>query len=144
MLGEPIPLSLKFITGFSIAGFLFSGYLSVVKLFSNTCAVQGGCPFFLGLPACYFGFVIYVALVALSVAAIRRRMPFHGALIAIIAVALLGILFAGYLTFTEFSAFIKTGFSGAFGVPTCLIGLMFYMIILGTAALGLAHHRTHQ
>lgn len=140
-----IPLSLKFITGFSIAGLLFSGYLSVVKLFSGICAVNEGCPYFLGLPTCYYGFAIYVALTVLAITAIRQRITFHKALTFVTTVAFLGVLFAGYFSIREFPVFMQKGFASyAFGAPTCLFGLVFYMLIFASAALGLAHHRAHE
>lgn len=140
-----MPLSLWFITGFSVAGLLFSGYLSVIKLFTDICPVSGGCPYFLGFPACYYGLVLYVALVLLSVAAIKERLAFRKALISIAAVAVLGVLFAGYFSIIELPEFVRQGFAAyTFGAPTCIIGLIFYMFILASAGLGLAHHRAHE
>ncbi|MEK7118419.1 MAG: hypothetical protein AAB869_02305 [Patescibacteria group bacterium] len=141
---ERVPLSLKFITGFSIAGLLFSGYLSAVRFFSAVCAFNEGCPYFLGLPACYYGFVMYILLTLFSIAALRRNINFESALVAVVVVAFLGILFAGYFTAIELPALSKGAFaSSALGVPTCFLGLVFYMLIFVSAALGLAHHRTH-
>src|ERR1019366_10609833 len=44
------------------AGLLFSGYLSAVNLFSHTCAFNESCPFFLGYPACFYGFAMYLVM----------------------------------------------------------------------------------
>ena len=43
----------------TLAGVLFSGYLSGVKFISDTCAFNEGCPYFLGYPACYYGFLMF-------------------------------------------------------------------------------------
>jgi hypothetical protein len=44
------------------AGLLFSGYLSAVNLFSGTCAFNETCPYFLGYPACWYGFAMYLII----------------------------------------------------------------------------------
>lgn len=119
---ERIPLSLKFITGFSVAGLIFSGYLSAVKLFSTTCALGESCPYFLGLPACYYGFAMYIALTAFSVAALRRSMSYQYALTGVAIVAFLGIFFAGYFTAIELPALLNGAFvNSVLGVPTCFL-----------------------
>ena len=65
-------LSLKIILGISIAGLLFSGYLSYTELFQKTCPL-GGCSFVLGLPACVYGFVMYLALFVISLIGIKTK-----------------------------------------------------------------------
>ena len=47
-----------------LAGILFSGYLSAIKFFSATCAFNEPCPYFLGYPACYFGFGMFLIIFA--------------------------------------------------------------------------------
>lgn len=137
-----IPLSLRFITSFSVAGFLFSGYLTAVKLFSGACAFNETCPLVIGIPACWYGFALYVILLLLSILAIRRSIEFTKAVTAVAAVSLVGILFAGTLTMTELPAFLKKGFEAyAFGVPTCFMGLIFFMMIFVTAVLAWSHDR---
>lgn len=139
---KSIPLSLRFITGFSVAGFLFSGYLTAVKLFSGTCAFNETCPFVLGIPACWYGFALYVILLVLAILTVRKSIEFTKAVTAVAAVSLVGILFAGTLTVTELPAFLKNGFGAyTFGVPTCFMGLVFFMMIFVTAALAWSHER---
>lgn len=112
----------------SIAGLLFSGYLSGVKLVSNTCALGETCPFFLGVPACYFGFALYLTLTILSVFWVSRK----SARIAksLMVVSGIGILFAGYFTGKELPLLIQDGL-GAFtlGLPTCAWGMLFFVAI---------------
>lgn len=112
----------------SIAGLLFSGYLSAVKLFSNTCALGETCPLFLGLPACYFGFALYLTLTILSVFLVSRKSA--GIAKSLVAVSGLGILFAGYFTGKELPTLIQDGL-GAFtlGLPTCAWGMLFFVAI---------------
>jgi len=55
----------------SIAGMLFSGYLSYLELFASGCqffpiSCGENSPSFFSLPACVYGFVMYMTLVVLS------------------------------------------------------------------------------
>ncbi len=112
----------------SIAGLLFSGFLSAVKFFSNTCALGETCPIFLGLPACYFGFAMYLALAILSVFFVTRKSVRIRT--ALMAVAGLGIFFAGYFTGKELPKLFAEGIgSFVLGLPTCAWGLLFYVAI---------------
>lgn len=63
-------LILKNILILSIAGLLFSGYLSYGELFLQTCPV-GGCSNVLGMPACVYGFVMYLIVFILSAVGLR-------------------------------------------------------------------------
>lgn len=137
-----IPLSLRFIFGFALAGFFFSGYLTAVKLFSGACAFNETCPTVFHIPACWFGFAFYVTLLALAVQAVRGRLVFGDGIRYIALVSFTGVLFAGYLTLTELPQFVLRGFTAyTFGVPTCFLGLVFFMLIFVTAALSWSHER---
>ena len=114
----------------SVSGLLFSGYLSFYKLFSDTCAFGESCPLFLGLPACYLGFAMYVLLTVLSAGWFLKKVGEKSALKLIIAISFLGILFAGYFTLGELPLLFENGFSAYFfGLPTCALGLIFYILI---------------
>lgn len=120
----------KFILLFSFGGLLFAGYLSGVKFFTKTCALGETCPIFLGQPACYFGFGMYLVLFLLSLwwvfGKTNSKLPKGG----ITAVSFLGILFAGYFTFLELPILYENGFGAfAMGLPTCAWGLLFYLAI---------------
>jgi uncharacterized membrane protein len=118
------------ILGFSLAGLLFAGYLGGHKLFSGTCAFNESCPIFLGYPACYFGFAMYLILTIASVALIRSQGTSRGALRTLIGVSLFGVWFAGRFTLAELPVFFERGFSAyLFGLPTCALGLIFYTLI---------------
>lgn len=122
----------KTIFGLSIAGLLFAGYMSGVKLFSNTCAFGESCPYFLGYPACYYGFVMYLILAILSLLLVWGKMDRIKALRWLGVVSFLGILFAGYFTLLELPLLFAEGL-GAYmlGLPTCALGLIFYLLIFG-------------
>ena len=65
--------ALKIILGLSIAGMLFSGYLSYGELTSGVCPVGGGCSSLFGLPTCVYGFVMYLAVFVVSVMGLRSK-----------------------------------------------------------------------
>lgn len=119
----------------AFAGFLFSGYLSSVRFFSDTCAFNEPCPSFLGYPACYFGFIMFSVLFACSLALYTNVLEPAFAVRIISGVSLLGILFAGYFTLGEVSTIFSKGFSVfLLGLPTCAWGLIVYILIFITSA----------
>jgi uncharacterized membrane protein len=108
----------------SLAGLIFSGYLAGTKLFSGGCAFKEPCPYFFGVPVCYVGFILYTILTALSL--LQRRSGENWNLIA--GVSGVGVLYAGYFTFTE----IAFGFASNYALflPTCAWGLIFFTGLL--------------
>jgi uncharacterized membrane protein len=70
--------ALKYILGLSVAGLLFSGYLSYNELFASGCEdalIKCGTKSFdiLGLPACVYGFFMYLVIFILSYLGTRSR-----------------------------------------------------------------------
>lgn len=114
-----------------VGGLLFSGYLSAVKLFTETCAFNESCPYFLGYPACYYGFVMYLVIAVLGGLHVAHKIDGKKANEIILWVSFLGILFAGYFTVYELPLLFTEGLSAyVLGLPTCALGLIFYLIIL--------------
>jgi uncharacterized membrane protein len=114
----------------SFAGLLFSGYLSGIKFFSDTCAFGESCPYFLGYPACYYGFVMYVLLFLTSILTLVGKFNEHIGAKLVLSVASLGVLFAGYFTFRELPKLFSDGLTAyVLGLPTCALGLIFYILI---------------
>ena len=115
----------------TFGGVLFSGYLSGVKLTSGICAFNEPCPYFLGYPACYFGFVMYVTMFITSIAVFLKKVRSLQAVKIIFTISLLGILFAGYFVAQELlSSFARdTLVFYGLGLPTCVYGLIFFIII---------------
>lgn len=73
---------------------------------------------------------MYVIIAILAGLLVWGRMKENHALNAILATSLLGILFAGYFSWAELPLLLKNGFSAYwFGLPTCLLGLIFYLAI---------------
>lgn len=65
-------LALKLILAISVAGMLFSGYLSYGELVAKACPI-GGCTFVLGAPACVYGFVMYLIVFVISLLGILDK-----------------------------------------------------------------------
>lgn len=108
----------KIYLALTLAGVLFSGYLSSVKLFTKTCAFNESCPYFLGYPACYYGFVIFMSMFILTLFAIQKSYGEIWLSKLLSKLSLVGILFSGYFVLIE-----------NFKVSTCTFGLMFYIAI---------------
>jgi uncharacterized membrane protein len=58
--------ALKIIAWISLAGLFFSGYLSYSEIFNKICAL-GTCSSVSGIPACVYGFFMYLILLIVSV-----------------------------------------------------------------------------
>ncbi len=113
-----------------IAGSLFSGYLSGVKFFTENCAFSEACPYFLGYPACYFGFAMFLTIMVSAGLHVFHIVDGKKANEVVYATSILGVLFAGYHTLLELPILFEEGL-GAYilGLPTCALGLMFYIAV---------------
>lgn len=116
----------------AIAGLLFSGYLSAVKLFSGSCAFNEACPYFLGLPACLYGFAMYLIMFIVTCAALAQKEKIKKAILTDVIVSFLGILFAGRFVILEF---LQSRVTGVLGLSTCVYGLVFYVAIFIVACI---------
>jgi len=117
-----------------LAGVLFAGYLSSIKLFAKTCAFGEPCQLFLGYPACYFGFVMFLLIAVCSYRLNWGKVEEKTAFKRISFVSFLGILFAGYFTLRELPRLLEKGFGAYFfGLPTCSLGLIFFALIFALA-----------
>ncbi len=115
---------------FSFSGLLFAGYIGGIKFFTETCAFNESCPYFLGYPACYYGFVMYLVLSIASYLLVTSRVDMVKGLRVVSGVSFLGVLFAGYFTFKELPVLFTEGIKAyALGLPTCALGLIFYVLI---------------
>ncbi len=122
-------LFLKSAFYFSIIGVIFSGYYSAVKIFSSACPFGESCPEFLGYPACYFGFILFLLCLisgGLTVFVNRKIIT------ALVVVGVLGVIFSGYLSYIDLW---QTSCPGGqchyqLGLPTCVYGFIFFVIIL--------------
>jgi hypothetical protein len=107
----------------AVAGTLFSGYMSATKFFSKTCPFSEPCAYFLGVPACYFGFFMFAGLLVLSGVQLFKKKIL---LTQLLLVSAAGILFSGYYSVSELVKCAGTCHY-SLGLPTCAYGLVFYI-----------------
>jgi hypothetical protein len=113
----------------TLGGFLFSGYLSLIKFLSNTCALNEPCPYFLNYPACWYGFGLFSILFISSIITQCNKKYIHYIYWIQIIVSGIGILFAAYFTWPEVIQFLGGNSSYRLGLPTCAYGLIFYILV---------------
>ncbi|MGY4884887.1 MAG: hypothetical protein ACP5NZ_04890 [Nanobdellota archaeon] len=69
--------ALKTILIISIAGLLFSGYLSYTELIAGFCGASklgmGQCTNVFQIPACVYGFVMYLAVLIISILGLKGK-----------------------------------------------------------------------
>ena len=111
-------------------GVLFSGYMSGVKLFSKTCAFGETCPLFLGMPACYVGFVLFLSLFLVSLLFILNKREPKIISQKLLFISFLGVVYSLNFAIPELPKLFKEGFgSYFFGLPTCVMGSIFFIAI---------------
>lgn len=122
---------LKAALALSLGGTLFAGYLSGVKLITGTCAFNETCPYFLGYPSCWYGFAMFFAMTLVAAAALLKKLDAAKATRAIAGISFAGILFAGYFVVGEIVQWLSVPAATRYGLvlPTCVYGLVFYVII---------------
>lgn len=61
----------------ALAGLIFSGYLSFTELFLKFCGASqlglGQCTSIIGVPACVFGFFMYLVILIISIIGIKSK-----------------------------------------------------------------------
>jgi hypothetical protein len=117
---------LRYIFILILAGLIFSGYLSAKKLFTDTCAFNEPCPYFLGYPACWYGFGMYFIMFISTLVSFVGMMTTKSAIKTTTLVSLIGIIFAGKFFLQEL---IQSKATGVLGLSTCAYGLIFYILI---------------
>src|SRR3989339_175355 len=132
----------KVILAVSFSGFLFSGYLSAVKFFTSACALSEPCPYFLGYPACWYGFVMFSVLFISALLGILKISKLKTVALIHLLVSSLGVLFAGYFTVPEIGRLLSGEGRYFLGLPTCAYGLVFYIILLILAVMYLKRKET--
>jgi hypothetical protein len=115
---------------FGLLGLLFSGYLSGTKFFTDTCAFNEACPYFFGVPACYFGFALFVSIFLFSGLHVFHKMKGKLANQVVLFSSSLGVLYAGYFTALELPILFSNGFNAYFlSLPTCAFGFIVFALV---------------
>ena len=120
---------LLFIFWLALSGAIFAGYLSAVRLLTKECALDRPCPYFLGFPACWVGFIVFLFMLG---AVALTRMGYLTAMAApvLAGFSLLGIIFSGYFTLKEVFAWMRsTEVPKKLVLPSCSYGLVFFIVI---------------
>ncbi|HIH32610.1 TPA: hypothetical protein HA235_07955 [Candidatus Woesearchaeota archaeon] len=118
---------------FSLIGLFFSGYLTVGQLLTGTCPIGGGCPFLWGYPVCTYGFIMFIILFFSSLMLHFKKGDTFTKKILLI-VSIIGVLFSLYFAIQElFVIKCPGGCKWPLLLPTCIYGLIMYLIILYAA-----------
>ncbi len=117
-----------------IAGSLFSGYLSAVKLFTAGCALNETCPDFLGYPACYFGFGLFFLIFLVALFGYLKQITAWTTAKAHLAVSLVGVAFAAYFAIPETQDLLAGNARYSLGLSSCAYGLIFFIAVLALAS----------
>ena len=125
----------KAATVLTLMGVLFSGYIVFSRLLTRKCAFGETCPLFLGKPACWYGFAMFSVMFITALLALTRVVNAVKAKRIILGISLIGIVFASQYAFPEFNLL----FSGSaphyqLGLPTCIWGFIFYILIFIVSA----------
>jgi len=114
----------------TLAGTLFAGYMSGVKLFTDTCAFNETCPYFMGYPACWVGLTLFLTMFIVASFGLAKKITEFAVRRTLSFISLLGIIFSGYYVVEEIALLIKQGYADyQLGLSTCTYGLIFYIII---------------
>lgn len=113
----------------ALLGTLFAGYLTYQKMFVSVCPLTEGCSYFLGLPTCFYGFVLFALIFILGLASMVSRGHFTD---GIRFFAMIGVLFSGY--FAIYDLFIAplnilNGAVYTLLLPSCVYGLVGFIVI---------------
>ena len=108
----------------SLSGTAFSGYMSYLKYFQEMCLFEESCPEFLGKPACFFGFAMFLMLLLSSLRGVifaesPKKVNF--------LVSGVGTIFSGYFVLEEL--FTK-GVFGKLGLSVCSWGFIMFTLML--------------
>ncbi len=118
-----------FIFWLSLSGAVFAGYLSAVRLLTKQCALDRPCPYFLGFPACWVGFVVFLFMLG-TIALMHTGYLTAMAAPVMAGFSLLGIIFSGYFTLKEVFVWMRsTEPSKKLVLPSCAYGLVFFIVI---------------
>jgi hypothetical protein len=113
----------------SIVGILFSGYMTLHKLISKTCAFGESCPYLWGHPACLYGLIIFIALF-LSILAVLLKNSDKMSNNLFMYTSILGVIYAGYFAYQDvFNPVCGTNCVYQLGLPTCVYGFIVFLAV---------------
>ena len=119
----------RLLLALATAGTVFSGTMSAFRFVEDHCPLDEPCPFFLGYPACYYGFAMFLGIFGSALAYVNAssREPVRRHLI----LATLGTLFSLNFALEE----VASGhiFNSHLGLNTCIWGFIFFSALFCVA-----------
>lgn len=126
----------------SVIGVLFSGYMSIIKFFSKECAFGETCPYVFGIPACYVGFMFFIIILLIAKLIFFTNISKQLLTKALVYVSFLGVLYSFYFAVPELVILFKDKeVSYSLGLPICVLGFIFFAIILLVAVVFKANQK---
>ncbi len=114
----------------TLGGVLFSGYLTARKFITKVCAFNEPCPYFLGKPACVFGFAMFFIMFCMTIAYIPGYISSGALVLGLLIVSFVGILFAGQYVVPEMKELARgVSHNYTLGLSTCAYGMFFFLAI---------------
>jgi uncharacterized membrane protein len=117
----------------AVCGSCFAGYLYFSKLLSGTCPLTEPCPIaFFGQPACLYGFIMFFAILVLSIIYLVTKDECLMRWIA--GVSFLGVAYGLYFSVKDlFFTLCPLSPTGkcfySLGVPSCVYGLVMFIAV---------------
>lgn len=125
----------KALASLALIGVLFSGYLTYVT-YTTT---QSGCDiFYFGLPSCFYGMLMYLAVFFLGVTG--GKLMKDKRRLALSTISGIGVLFALYIT-TYVLSNVSCKTLSILGFPPCVFGLAMYVLLLIISAIGIVRKK---
>jgi hypothetical protein len=97
-------------------------------MLSGVCAFEETCPFFLGYPACYTGFALFLSVLMSSGTALLVGATGRWPLVANCALSAAGCALAAKMTVAEVAN--PLAWHSPMGMPTCAYGFVFFAAVL--------------
>lgn len=114
----------------SLLGTLFALLVCGTKLLTGGWLFDEPCPYLLGVPACWFGFAMYLLLFLASAVVLVKKYRGTASIKVKVVVSLFGIVFAGYYAFQDAKFWLSDpGIRHAMLLPKSFYSLVLFSVI---------------
>ena len=119
---------------FSIIGLLFSGTLSYFSMVLGKCLLKDPCPVFFHLPSCFYGFIIFLTILILSLVSLIKEKKRDNLMEWTFYISIIAVLYAIFSASYEIFYLCADGSCKySLILPTCVYGLIMYLVIFISA-----------